>query len=135
MATEGTEVKATDAAQRKAEELGVDLTRVTGTGADGQIKVEDVEGAAQSDGATHQGKTVGDAGAQSTEETTEQASSGEKVFEVNISPLLGGNVDHVTIDGADYHEGQPLAESEFERLGKLGKDTEGHQMIRKGRAV
>jgi pyruvate/2-oxoglutarate dehydrogenase complex dihydrolipoamide acyltransferase (E2) component len=37
-----TEVSATDAARRKARELGVDLSGVEGTGSDGQITVEDV---------------------------------------------------------------------------------------------
>ena len=36
------EVEATDAAQRKARELGVDLSTVEGTGADGRITVDDV---------------------------------------------------------------------------------------------
>lgn len=36
------EVKATDAARRKAREMGVNLAEVSGTGADGQITVEDV---------------------------------------------------------------------------------------------
>ena len=36
------ETKATDAARRKAQELGVDLATVNGTGADGQITVGDV---------------------------------------------------------------------------------------------
>lgn len=36
------EIKATDAARRKAKELGVDLATVEGTGADGQITVGDV---------------------------------------------------------------------------------------------
>jgi exonuclease VII small subunit len=36
------EVRATAAARRKAEELNVDLSEVTGTGADGQITVDDV---------------------------------------------------------------------------------------------
>jgi polyhydroxyalkanoic acid synthase PhaR subunit len=36
------EIKATDAARRKARELGVDLATVEGTGADGQITIEDV---------------------------------------------------------------------------------------------
>jgi hypothetical protein len=36
------EIKATDAARRKAEELGVDLATVQGTGNDGQITVGDV---------------------------------------------------------------------------------------------
>jgi polyhydroxyalkanoic acid synthase PhaR subunit len=36
------EVRATDAARRKARELGVDLAEVEATGADGQVTVEDV---------------------------------------------------------------------------------------------
>jgi pyruvate/2-oxoglutarate dehydrogenase complex dihydrolipoamide acyltransferase (E2) component len=40
---EGTAPDATDAAVRKAAELDVDLAEVTGTGADGAIKVTDVE--------------------------------------------------------------------------------------------
>ena len=36
------EVKATDAARRKARELGVDLAEVDGTGTDGQVTVDDV---------------------------------------------------------------------------------------------
>ena len=39
---DGSVVEATDAARRKAEELGVDLTQVEGTGADGRITAEDV---------------------------------------------------------------------------------------------
>jgi polyhydroxyalkanoic acid synthase PhaR subunit len=41
-AQEESQVKATDAARRKAQELGVDLNEVDGTGAGGQITVEDV---------------------------------------------------------------------------------------------
>ena len=36
------QIKATGAARRKAEELGVDLAEIEGSGADGQITVEDV---------------------------------------------------------------------------------------------
>jgi polyhydroxyalkanoic acid synthase PhaR subunit len=36
------EVRATDAARRKASEMGVDLAEVVGTGADGQVTVDDV---------------------------------------------------------------------------------------------
>ena len=36
-------IKATEAARRKAEEMGVDLTEVRGTGTDGQITVEDIK--------------------------------------------------------------------------------------------
>lgn len=46
-AEEESEVNATDAAARKAEELGVDLTQVEGTGAEGRITVGDVDKAAK----------------------------------------------------------------------------------------
>lgn len=36
------EIKATDAARRKAREMGVDLASVSGTGTDGQVTVDDV---------------------------------------------------------------------------------------------
>ncbi|TCJ16189.1 hypothetical protein E0L93_10890 [Rubrobacter taiwanensis] len=38
----GGEIRATEAARRRAAELGVDLREVRGTGAEGQITVEDV---------------------------------------------------------------------------------------------
>jgi pyruvate/2-oxoglutarate dehydrogenase complex dihydrolipoamide acyltransferase (E2) component len=38
----GGEIRATDAARRKAREMGVDLTDVVGSGAGGQVTVEDV---------------------------------------------------------------------------------------------
>jgi hypothetical protein len=40
--SDGSGVRATDAARRKAEELGVDLSEVSGTGVGGQITVDDV---------------------------------------------------------------------------------------------
>jgi pyruvate/2-oxoglutarate dehydrogenase complex dihydrolipoamide acyltransferase (E2) component len=40
------EVEATDAARRKAEELGVDLSQIEGTGAGGRVVVRDVQKAA-----------------------------------------------------------------------------------------
>lgn len=44
---EDTDVEATEAAERKAEELGVDLRGVEGTGKDGRITVGDVDRAAR----------------------------------------------------------------------------------------
>src|SRR5919202_2138761 len=44
--TESDEVEATEAAERKAEELDVDLSEVEGTGSEGNILVEDVENTA-----------------------------------------------------------------------------------------
>ena len=46
------EVEATEAAERKAEELGVDLSEVEGTGLEGQVVVEDVEDASGEEKAT-----------------------------------------------------------------------------------
>jgi pyruvate/2-oxoglutarate dehydrogenase complex dihydrolipoamide acyltransferase (E2) component len=40
-------VQATPAAERRAEELGVDLSRVEGTGSKGRITVKDVQSAAE----------------------------------------------------------------------------------------
>ena len=50
---ETTEVEATDAAERRAEELGVDLSSVEGSGAEGRILVEDVEEEAEEEGVVH----------------------------------------------------------------------------------
>lgn len=46
------EVEATEAAERKAEELDVDLSEVEGTGSEGQVVVEDVEEASGEEKAT-----------------------------------------------------------------------------------
>jgi large subunit ribosomal protein L20 len=47
---ETAEVEATDAAERRAEELDVDLETVEATGAEGQVVVDDVEQAAEEEG-------------------------------------------------------------------------------------
>jgi large subunit ribosomal protein L20 len=49
---EETEIEATEAAERKAAELDVDLSGVEGTGAEGQVVVEDVEEASGEEKAT-----------------------------------------------------------------------------------
>jgi pyruvate/2-oxoglutarate dehydrogenase complex dihydrolipoamide acyltransferase (E2) component len=46
---EADEIKATEAARRRAEELGVDLREVEGTGSKGQITVQDVKKEAESE--------------------------------------------------------------------------------------
>jgi large subunit ribosomal protein L20 len=50
---EDTDVEATDAAERRAEELDVDLESVEATGAEGQVVVGDVEEAAEEEGKVH----------------------------------------------------------------------------------
>jgi large subunit ribosomal protein L20 len=47
------EVEATDAAERRAEELDVDLESVEGSGAEGRVVVEDVDEAAEAEGKVH----------------------------------------------------------------------------------
>jgi large subunit ribosomal protein L20 len=47
------EVEATDAAERRAEELDVELTEVEGSGVEGRVLVEDVEEAADEEGKVH----------------------------------------------------------------------------------
>jgi pyruvate/2-oxoglutarate dehydrogenase complex dihydrolipoamide acyltransferase (E2) component len=44
--TAGQDLNITDAARQKADELGVDLSKVEGTGAEGRITVRDVTSAA-----------------------------------------------------------------------------------------
>jgi large subunit ribosomal protein L20 len=50
---EDTDVEATEAAERRAEELDVDLESVEATGAEGQVIVDDVEEAAEEEGKVH----------------------------------------------------------------------------------
>ena len=50
---EDTDVEATGAAERRAEELDVDLESVEATGAEGQVVVDDVEQAAEVEGKVH----------------------------------------------------------------------------------
>ena len=47
------DVEATDAAERRAEELDVDLQSVEGSGAEGRVVIEDVEEAAEEEGKVH----------------------------------------------------------------------------------
>jgi large subunit ribosomal protein L20 len=47
------DVEATDAAERRAEELNVDLESVEATGAEGQVILDDVEEAAEGEGKVH----------------------------------------------------------------------------------
>src|SRR3712207_6391101 len=74
------EVEATDAARRQARELGVDLTKIEGTGTDGRIIVSDVVEAAEAmgDGAGEEESEVSGDGAagqaqQAVGQATEQA--------------------------------------------------------------
>ncbi len=58
------EIEASDAARRQARELGIDLTEIEGTGADGRIVVDDVRNAAEA---------AGNGAAQQTQDAAGQA--------------------------------------------------------------
>jgi large subunit ribosomal protein L20 len=68
------EVEATEAAEKKAEELGVDLESVEGTGAEGRVLVDDVEEAADDQGIVN---------------ATEAAEQKAEELEVDLSTIEG----------------------------------------------
>jgi large subunit ribosomal protein L20 len=80
---EEAEVEATDAAERRAEELDVDLESVEGSGAEGRVLVEDVEETAEEEGKVH---------------ATEAAERKAREFGVNLSEVEGtGQNGRITV--------------------------------------
>jgi pyruvate/2-oxoglutarate dehydrogenase complex dihydrolipoamide acyltransferase (E2) component len=78
------EVEATDAARRQAKELGIDLTKVEGTGTDGRIIVSDVVEAAEAmgDGAGEEGSEVSGDGAAGEAAQGAQDAAGQAVRQI-----------------------------------------------------
>jgi pyruvate/2-oxoglutarate dehydrogenase complex dihydrolipoamide acyltransferase (E2) component len=78
------EVEATDAARRQAKELGIDLTKVEGTGTDGRIIVSDVVEAAEAmgDGAREEESEVSEDGAAGEAAQGVQDAAGQAVRQV-----------------------------------------------------
>ncbi len=125
MATD--ELKATDAAIRKAEELGVDISAVEGTGSEGQVTAPDVERtAAELEQAAQEAR-------QAQEEADQNAAEENRVFRVRLNPALGPNTDGVDVGGTFYREGSKVTQKEFEELrkAKIG----GVQALLKGAEV
>jgi large subunit ribosomal protein L20 len=80
---EAAEVEATDAAERRAEELDVDLESVEGSGAEGRVVVEDVEEAAEEEGKVH---------------TTEAAARKAEELGVDLTTVEGtGKAGRITV--------------------------------------
>ena len=76
-------VEATDAAERRAEELDVDLESVEASGAEGRVVIEDVEEAAEKEGKVH---------------ATEAAERKAKELEVELSAVEGtGQGGRITV--------------------------------------
>jgi pyruvate/2-oxoglutarate dehydrogenase complex dihydrolipoamide acyltransferase (E2) component len=78
------EVEATDAARRQAKELGIDLTKIEGTGTDGRIIVSDVVEAAEAmgDGAGEEGSEVSGDGAAGEAAQGAQDAAGQAVRQI-----------------------------------------------------
>jgi pyruvate dehydrogenase E2 component (dihydrolipoamide acetyltransferase) len=115
--TSAESVKATPRAQKRAEELGVDLSTVEGTGPQGAVSEEDVEAAAESGGA-----------APSAEEAAEASAAEGRVFapprvrrlarelEVDLSAIEGSGPSGAITEGdvraaADGEVAVPEAEA------------------------
>jgi large subunit ribosomal protein L20 len=81
------EIEATDAAERRAEELDVDLESVEGSGAEGRVLVEDVEEAAEEEGKVN---------------ATEAAERKAKELGVDLSTVEGtGQGGRITVGDVD----------------------------------
>lgn len=129
------EVKATEAAERKAEELGVTLAEVEGTGAGGKVTVEDVEAAAK---ALNEHPPGEDAPDEEEEEAAEEGPD-EEVFEAKLNPDLGNQLS-VRIGDKVYENGTPVTESEYEglkvhRSGPSVEHPSGVQYVLKGKKI
>jgi pyruvate/2-oxoglutarate dehydrogenase complex dihydrolipoamide acyltransferase (E2) component len=114
------EVDATDAARRQAQELGLDLTEIEGTGSDGRITVDDVKSAAESaqenvedtvDEATEEVTKASDAAKRKAEELgvdlsqVEGTGSGGLVTVKDVTSAVGGAAQQAT-DTAGKAAGQ-----------------------------
>jgi len=120
------EPKATQAAKDLAEEQGVDLATVKGSGADGQITKEDVKGVLPSD-----------------EEQEPESESPEKLYYGILNPKV--QTDRVALTDAQGNEfllvadpvtgivqGRVFSASELDELNKQ-KAPEGFKYLLKGR--
>ena len=88
------EVEATDAARREARELGVDLTKVKGTGAEGRIIVSDVVEAAEAMGDGAAGEAAQGA-AQQVQDTAGQAVGQAQQMAGQAQDTVGGATQQV----------------------------------------
>jgi pyruvate/2-oxoglutarate dehydrogenase complex dihydrolipoamide acyltransferase (E2) component len=88
------EVEATDAARREARELGVDLTKVKGTGAEGRIIVSDVVEAAEAMGDGAAGEAAQGA-TQQVQDTAGQAVGQAQQMAGQAQDTVGGATQQV----------------------------------------
>ena len=102
--------KATEAAQEKAEELGVDLDKAGGWGAGGQVTVGDVEEAA-----------------------IEANSEPDRLIRVHLVDPMSASAQGS--DGATYRDGDPVSERHYDEVLSKDQGLGGARIFRKGRHV
>lgn len=136
---EETDIKATDAAQRRAEEAGIDLAEIEGTGADGQIVGKDVDKALADIAAAEQAADEANAAleeerAKLAEEEAEAA--GLELVTVKLNPaLVREGTTTLVAAGRTFPNRQPVTRADFEENLKPAKDTEGRQVLHIEREV
>jgi len=118
------EVKATDAAERKAEELDVDLASVEGSGAEGRILVEDVERAADAE-ATDAAERRAEELDVDVESTASSGAEGRVLVEDVEKAAEGEGKVHATEAAERKAEELGVDLSEVEGTGKEGRITVG----------
>lgn len=127
-----TETKATEAAQRRAEEAGLDLADIEGTGAEGQVTAQDVDKAIAA--AEEQAEAL-----RRSEEEAAQAAAEQEAQElvvVKLNPaLVEEGVTTVEAGGRTWPNKKPVTRADFEQNLKPAKDTEGRQALHIGKVV
>jgi len=127
-----TETKATDAAQRRAEEAGLDLASIEGTGADRQVTAQDVDRAV----AAAEAKQGAIAAAEEESSRAAAEAAAEELVVVKLNPaLVEEGVTTVQAGGRTWPNRRPVTRADFEANLKPAKDTEGRQALHIGKVV
>jgi len=133
------EVEATDAARRQAKELGIDLTKIEGTGTDGRIIVSDVVEAAEAmgDGVREEGSEVSGDGAAGEAAQGAQDAAGQAVRQVQDA---AGGATQQAQDTAGQAAGQAQqavgqATDQVGQVAGQAQDTAGQVTDQAGQAV
>ena len=122
MAETTTDQKATDAAQRRADEAGLDLAGVEGTGSGGQVTAQDVERAIQAEEAEEAAARL--AGGEAAR------GEAETLVVLKLKPALAREgTTSVEVGDRTFRAGDRVSRAEFDRLLKPAKDTEGRQAL------
>ena len=102
--------KATEAAQKKAEELGVGVGKAEGSGSGGKVTVGEVEEAA-----------------------IEANSEPDRLIRVHLVDPMSGSAQGS--DGVTYRDGDPVSERHYDEVLSRDQGLGGARIFRKGKAV